>query len=294
MHAFEYVSPPTLAETIEELANRNGAARVLAGGTDLIDQMRLGRLTPQAVVDVKKVPELNILSDEAGGLRVGAAVPLCLISDHPSVREQFSCLWDSCLLIGGIQVQSRATIGGNLCNSGPAADSTPSLIALGGVCVIAGSQGTREVAVESFCTGPGENVLNPDEVLVELRFNARSANSGSHYRRVIPRNEMDIAVVGVGASVQLDGNKETFVSARIAVGAVAATALYAQQASESLAGKPVNADSLSEAAAAVQQIISPISDMRGTADYRRHATGVLVRRVLETAIARARGEAPGR
>ncbi len=294
MHAFEYVSPPTLAETIEELANRNGAARVLAGGTDLIDQMRLGRLTPQAVVDVKKVPELNILSDEAGGLRVGAAVPLCLISDHPSVREQFSCLWDSCLLIGGIQVQSRATIGGNLCNSGPAADSTPSLIALGGVCVIAGSQGTREVAVESFCTGPGENVLNPDEVLVELRFNARSANSGSHYRRVIPRNEMDIAVVGVGASVQLDGNKETFVSARIAVGAVAATALYAQQASESLAGKPVNADSLSEAAAAVQQIISPISDMRGTADYRRHATGVLVRRVLETAIARARREAPGR
>jgi carbon-monoxide dehydrogenase medium subunit len=294
VHAFEYVSPPTLAETIEELANRNGAARVLAGGTDLIDQMRLGRLTPQAVVDVKKVPELNILSDEAGGLRVGAAVPLCLISDHPSVREQFSCLWDSCLLIGGIQVQSRATIGGNLCNSGPAADSTPSLIALGGVCVIAGSQGTREVAVESFCTGPGENVLNPDEVLVELRFNARSANSGSHYRRVIPRNEMDIAVVGVGASVQLDGNKETFVSARIAVGAVAATALYAQQASESLAGKPVNADSLSEAAAAVQQIISPISDMRGTADYRRHATGVLVRRVLETAIARARGEAPGR
>jgi CO/xanthine dehydrogenase FAD-binding subunit len=291
VHAFEYLSPPTLADAIDELAKRDGAARILAGGTDLIDQMRVGKLAPEVVIDVKKVPELNVLSIDAGELRVGAAAPLCLITEHAEIREQFSCLWDSCRIIGGIQIQSRATIGGNLCNSGPAADSIPAMIALDGTCVMAGLNGSREVAVESFCTGPNKNVLGTGEVLVEVRFPARQANSGSHYRRVIPRNEMDIAVVGVGASVQLDESGENFVSARIGVGAVAATALYAQEASESLAGQPATTDSLDAAAKATQTIISPISDMRGTAEYRRHATGVLVRRVLETAIARARGEA---
>jgi carbon-monoxide dehydrogenase medium subunit len=164
------------------------------------------------------------------------------------------------------------------------------MIALGGICVIAGPGGTREVPVESFCTGPGKNVLKPGELLVEVRFPPRPANSGSHYRRMIPRNEMDIAVVGVGASVVLDKSGQKFESARIALGAVAPTPLFAKAASELLAGQPVNEESLDKAAAAAREIATPITDMRGTREYRIHVTGVLVKRVLQAAVARARGE----
>jgi len=165
------------------------------------------------------------------------------------------------------------------------------MIALEGVCVIAGPAGTREVAVESFCTAPGENVLEPGELLVEIRFPPRAQHSGSHYRRMIPRNEMDIAVVGVGASVELDESGESFVSARIALGAVAPTPLLAKAAGEAVAGQPVNDESLAKAAEAAKEIVSPITDMRGTKEYRIHVTGVLVQRVLRTAVGRARGEA---
>jgi carbon-monoxide dehydrogenase medium subunit len=156
--------------------------------------------------------------------------------------------------------------------------------------VIAGPAGTREVSVASFCTGPGKNVLKPGELLVEVRFPKRPTHSGSHYRRMIPRNEMDIAVVGVGASVVLDGKGKNFVSARISLGAVAPTPLFAQAAGELLAGQSVSDASLEKAAAAAREIVSPITDMRGTSEYRIHVTGVLVKRVLQAAVARARGE----
>jgi CO/xanthine dehydrogenase FAD-binding subunit len=290
MHAFDYAAPVALADAVKQLAARNGSAKLLAGGTDLIDQMRLGKFTPQVVIDVKKIPELNVLSVDAAGLHLGAAVPCYRIYEDEAVNRDYTALADSSRIIGGVQIQSRASVGGNLCNSGPAADSTPSLIALEGVCVIAGPQGPREVPVEDFCTGPGKNVLQPGELLVEIRLPPRVKNSGSHYRRLIPRNEMDIAVVGVGASVTLDDSKQNFVSARIALGAVAPTPLFAKAASEALAGQPVNDATLERAAAAARDIVKPITDMRGTEEYRVHATGVLVRRVLQTAIARARGE----
>lgn len=291
MHDFDYAAPVSLRDAIAQLAQHNGSARPLAGGTDLIDQMRMGRHTPGVVVDVKKIAELNVLSVDGQGLHVGAAVPCSRIYGNSQVVSDYSALADSCHIIGGVQIQSRATIGGNLCNSGPAADSTPSMIALGAVAVIAGPNGTREVPVESFCTGPGKNVLQPGELLVEVRFPTRPAHSGSHYRRLIPRNEMDIAIVGVGASVVLDASGGTFVSARIGLGAVAPTPLLAAAAGESLAGQPVNDDSLEQAARLAQEIASPITDMRGTREYRIHVTGVLVRRVLQAAVARARGEA---
>src|SRR4029077_5011783 len=175
-------------------------------------------------------------------------VPCYRIYAHPPVAEQYTALADSCRIIGGIQIQSRASIGGNLCNSGPAADSTPSMIALGGVCVIAGPKGTREVAVDGFCTGPGKNVLERGELLVEIRFPPRPKHSGSHYRRLIPRNEMDIAVVGVGAAVELDAGGQKFVSARIALGAVAPTPLFARAAGDALAGQGVNDETIKKAA----------------------------------------------
>ncbi|MEX0819567.1 MAG: xanthine dehydrogenase family protein subunit M [Pirellulaceae bacterium] len=290
MHAFDYQAPSTLAETLELMAKHNGTARPLAGGTDLIDQMRVGRLAPELLIDVKKLDELNILTTDADGLHVGAAVPCYRIYGNETVKSQYSALADSCQIIGGIQIQSRASVGGNLCNSGPAADTTPSMIALSGVCVIAGPRGTREVPVESFCTGPGQNVLEPGELLVEIRFPTRPANSGSHYRRMIPRNEMDIAVVGVGASVVLDDSGQNFVSARISLGAVAATPLFAQAASELLAGQPTDGEALEKAADAAREIAAPIMDMRGTREYRIHVTGVLVKRVLQAAITRARGD----
>lgn len=288
MRDFEYEAPTSVADAVELLRRHNGSARVLAGGTDLIDQIRIGRHQPDLVVDIKKIPDLNRLELSASGLRLGAAVPCYRIYGDPQICNQYAALADSTRIIGGTQVQSRASVGGNLCNSGPAADSTPSLMVLEAVAVISGPNGQREVPVEEFCTGPGQNVLQAGEFLVELKFPARPAHSGSHYRRFIPRNEMDIAVVGVAAAVVLDAAGENFVSARIALGAVGPTPLLAEEAAAAIVGQPVSEDTLNKAAAAASAIARPIDDMRGTKEFRVHVTGVLTRRVLEAAVDRAR------
>ena len=289
MRDFDYEAPASVAEAVKILSQHNGSARALAGGTDLIDQIRLGRHTPQVVVDIKKIPDLSLLEVSATGLRLGSAVPCYRVYGDAHVLAAYAALADSARIIGGIQIQSRASIGGNLCNSGPAADSIPSLIALGAIAVIAGPKGQREVPVENFCTGPGKNVLTAGEFLVELKFPARPAHSGSHYRRFIPRNEMDIAVVGVGASVVLDAACEKFVSARVALGAVGPTPIYAADVGAALAGQPVNDETLNKAADVARSIAQPIDDMRGTKEFRLHITGVLTRRVLEEAVKRAKG-----
>jgi CO/xanthine dehydrogenase FAD-binding subunit len=288
MHEFEYVAPKSLADAISALGKSNGSARLLAGGTDLIDQMRMGRYQPKLVIDVKKIPELTRLDASVSGLRLGAAVPCRLINASAEIARDYTALKDSTHIIGGIQIQNRASVGGNLCNSGPAADSTPSLIALGAVCVIVGPQGTREVPVAQFCTAPGKNVLQPGEMLVELKFPAPAANSGSAYERFIPRYEMDIAVVGVGAAVTLDAAGEKIIAARIGLGAVGPTPIDAASAVATLIGQPATKDSLERAADAARALATPINDMRGTVEFRKHATGVLTRRVLELAIQRAR------
>jgi len=290
MRDFEYEAPTKLAEALTLMTQHNGSARPLAGGTDVIDHVRTGRLSPDLLIDVKKLPELNILELNPAGLRLGAAVPCWKITGHGELSQKYAALADSCHIIGGIQIQSRASVGGNLCNSGPAADSIPSLIVLGARCVIASAKGTREVPVEDFCNGPGKNILQPGELLVELRFPARPEHSGSHYRRFIPRNEMDIAVVGVGASVTLDASGQKFTDARISLGAVAPTPLLARDAAAALIGQSVGDASIAAAANAARSIATPISDMRGTKEYRVHLVGVLVERVLKTAVARARGE----
>lgn len=291
MRDFEYEAPTSLADAVQLFAKHNGSARALAGGTDLIDHVRTGRLKPDIVVDIKKIPELQCLELTTAGLRLGAAVPCYQVYGHQQLAADYAALADSCRIIGGTQIQSRASIGGNLCNSGPAADTTPSLIALQATVVITGATGTREIPVEDFCTGPGKNVLQPGEFIVELKFPARPAHSGSHYRRFIPRNEMDIAVVGVAASVTLDDSGEKIVEARLAVGAVAPTPLFAKEAGDLLAGQTINDELLAKAANAVRTIATPIDDMRGTVEFRKHVTGVLAERVLRTAISRARGEA---
>ncbi|REJ71393.1 MAG: xanthine dehydrogenase family protein subunit M [Planctomycetota bacterium] len=287
MRDFDYAAPATLQEAVTLFSRHNGAARALAGGTDLIDHVRTGRVTPDVVIDVKRIPELNRLEITPDGLRLGAAVPCWRIYESAEIRESYPALVDACSIIGGIQIQSRASVGGNLCNSGPAADTIPALIAHSAVCVIVGPEGEREVPVEQFCTGPGRNVLQPGEILVEMKLPAPPPRSGSHYRRFIPRNEMDIAVVGVGAAVTLDESGTSLVCGRIAVGAVAPTPLDAVDASNLLAGAPVDDETFQKAAAAARAIAVPIDDMRGTRDYRVHLTGVLTERVLREAVSRA-------
>lgn len=292
MQAFEYAIPQTIDEAVSLLASKGDQARVLAGGTDLIVQLREGRRRLDVVVDVKKIAETNELSyDPTTGLRLGAAVPCHRIYGNAAIAQAYPGLMDAFTLVGGIQIQGRASVGGNLCNSSPAADTIPTLIVHHATCVIAGPNGRREVPVEQFCTAPGRNVLERGEFLVALRIPAPPRNFGAHYQRFIPRNEMDIAVVGVGSAVVLGNDRNTVTAARIALGAVAPTPLLAEAAAAALVGKPISEATINAAAEAARAIARPISDMRGTVEQRRHLVGVLTRRTLQGAIARARGEA---
>jgi carbon-monoxide dehydrogenase medium subunit len=269
------------------LLTAHPGARLLAGGTDLLVQLRAGRKETDLVVDLKRIPELNALEyDPAGGLTIGAAVPCYRIYRDPTVARAYPALVELASLIGGTQIQGRASLGGNLCNAAPSADSVPLLIALGATCRISGPRGAREIAVEDFCTAPGRNVLQPGELLVSLHLPPPAPHSGARYLRFIPRNEMDIAVAGAGVEVVLDNGK--FRSARIALAAVAPTPLFVREAGDALAGQPVNDASIARAADIARASAAPITDMRGTADYRRHICGVLTRRALEAAVQRAR------
>lgn len=287
MHELHYEAPTSLDQAIGLLAAAGDDGRMLAGGTDLIIQMRAGVREPGQVIDAKKIPELQTLSyDAQSGLRLGAALACCEIIDNPTVRQHYPGLVEAAGLIGSDQILARASVGGNVCNGSPAADTTPALIALGATCHIAGPNGTREVAVEDVVTAPGQTALAADELLVEFRIPAPPAKAADCYQRFIPRNEMDIAVVGVGSCVALDG--DTCSAARIGLGAVAARPLLAKEAGAALAGKPLDDATIDAAVKLAQAAASPISDMRGTAEFRTHLVGVLTRRTLEEAAARAR------
>lgn len=292
MHAFDYIAAQTVDEATWLLAAKGAQARVLAGGTDLIVQLREGRRRLELVVDIKKIPDVNVLSySPSTGLQIGSAVPCHKIYGDATIANAYPGLMDAFTLVGGTQIQGRASVGGNLCNSSPAADTIPTLIAHSATCIIAGPNGRRELPVEQFCTAPGRNVLADGEFLVALRFPAPARNSGGRYLRFIPRNEMDIAVVGVGTSITLGDDRSTVTAARIALGAVAATPLFAEAAGAALVGKPLSDTTIAAAAEAAQAIARPISDMRGTIEQRRHLVGVLTRRTIQGAVARARGEA---
>jgi len=290
LEPFEFVSPSSIDEAVKTLASNGENVRILAGGTDMLVQMRAGRRTAPLVVDIKGIPELNVVSyDASKGLTLGAAVPCYKIYQDETLSSAYPGLMDSATLIGGIQIQGRASIGGNICNAAPSGDAIPAVIALGGICNVAGPNGTREIPVEDFCTAPGRNALENGELLVSISLPAPQAKSGANYQRFIPRNEMDIAVAGVGSSVVLDGSGQNFVSARIALASVAPTPVFAKEAGDSLAGKAVSEESIQHASELAQAAAKPISDMRGTVRQRTHLIGVLTRRTLNNAIERARG-----
>jgi CO/xanthine dehydrogenase FAD-binding subunit len=287
MKWFDYARPYSIGEAVQLLSGAGEKARVLAGGTDLLVQLRADRKQADLVVDVKRVREMNEINyNPEKGLALGAAVPCYQIYGNSSLREKYPALADVASIIGGTQIQGRASIGGNLCNAAPSADSVPLLIALRARCRIAGVAGEREVPVEEFCTAPGRTILKPGELLVSLLFPSPARGEGACYVRFIPRNEMDIAVAGAGVGVVIDDG--VIRSARVALASVAPTPLFVREAGESLAGSAAGSEAIERAAEIAQQAAKPITDMRGTADYRRHLCAVLVRRDLHAAIQRAR------
>lgn len=289
MHPFNYVAPVTVKEAINILEKHGDRARPLAGGTDLLVQARGNKWDLDAVVDVKKIPEAMQLDVSSDGLTIGAGVPCYQIYDHEKIKKDYPGIVDGAFIIGGIQIQSRAAIGGNLCNAAPSGDAICPLIVYDATANIAGPSGNRDVSVEDFCIGPGKTVLKNGELLVSISVPKPPSGFGAAYERFIPRNEMDIAVAAVAVSVNLDNSGTNFKSVRIALASVGPTPIFAAKASNSLKGKSINESSISEAAAIAKDESSPISDMRGTVEHRKQLIEVITKRMLNEAIKRARG-----
>ncbi|QFG03810.1 FAD binding domain-containing protein [Tepidiforma bonchosmolovskayae] len=288
MHAFDYARPGSLAEALA-LASNGRRALFLAGGTDVIVQLREGRRSCDLLIDLKHVPELtSITVGPSGALEIGAAVALAEIYEHPVVRRDFPALVDAASIIGGIAIQSRATLGGNLCNASPAADSSPALMALGATLRIAGPAGERTLPVADFFVGPGQNALQPGEILVSVRIPPLPPRSAAFYHRFIPRNEMDIAVASSGVCFALD-DAGRIADARVALGAVAPTPILVPAARDALLGREPGAEAFAAAGEAARAAARPIDDMRGSVAQRRHLAGVLTVRALENALRRIRG-----
>jgi len=285
MGAFAYVTPKSVAEATALLAGGSGRAQVLAGGTDLLVQMRTLDREPRTIIDIKGLAETNRLEIGATETFIGAAIPSAVLNENADLKALFPGLLEAGDLIGSTQIQGRATLGGNLCNASPAGDSIPAMIANAAVCQIAGPDGERQLPVEEFVTGVGRNALAPGELLLGLRLQNPGPGTGDAYLRFIPRTEMDIAVAGCGVRLTLDGNG-ICTAARVGIGAVAPTALLVPAAADALIGTTVDDAALAAAGAACSEASSPISDKRGTAEYRLKIVAVLCRRA--GAIARER------
>ena len=284
MKKFEYKAPATLKDALELMDRHQGGLSVLAGGTDLIVQMKNGQSRPLVVMDVKKIPELNRLEWEEGeGIHIGAAVPLSKLAVFPTLVEKFGIFSQACAMIGSVQIRNRATMGGNVCNAAPSADTPPPLLCLGAKAVVANPRNTRTIPLEEFFSGPGETALRPDELLVEIVIPTPPLPSSGCYLRHTPRAEMDIAVVGVGAFLVSSRPGDSVQEARIALGAVAPTPVRAPQAEAVLKGKHPTKALIEEAAGKAVEAIKPISDLRGSVDYRTHLAKVLTRRALTRA-----------
>ena len=286
MHPFAYVAPRSLDEAVEILDRHGERARPFAGATDVLVQLRAGRFELDALVDLKAVPEATALSLN-GGLRIGAAAPCCEIYEDAAVSAAFPGLVDAASLIGGIQIQSRASLGGNLCNASPSADGVCPLIVHSAVAKLRGPGGERSMPVEAFCTGPGANALGRGELLVALEMPMPPERFGAAYQRFIPRNEMDIAVAGVASAMTLEADGAAIASARVALAAVGPTPILAERASAFLTGKPATAETFAEAGRIAASEASPIADMRGTREHRLQLIETLSRRTLAVALARA-------
>ena len=288
MAEIQFAAPKTVREAVKTLANAKGKARVLAGGTDLLVQLRAGFIRPPLIVDLKHIPELRQIKNEKNGFRIGAAVSGAELGANRAVCKAWPGVVEGLELIGSTQIQGRASLGGNLCNGSPAADSVPGMIAAGATCKIAGPKGTRTAKVEDIVTGPGKASLKKGEFIVSFLLPKRPRRSGDAYLRFIPRTEMDIAVVGAGVSLTLD-SKGVCTDARVSLGAVAPKPLLVKAAAKALIGTAVDDDALEAMAAACRDACNPIDDKRGTVAYRTKVAGVLAQRAARIALERAHG-----
>jgi carbon-monoxide dehydrogenase medium subunit len=293
MPSLNYAAPTTVDEAVKLLAGASGVAKVLSGGTDLLVQLRSGRVRPDLIVDTKKIPGIIGIREEAGGFVIGGATPGAMVEAHAGLNKAWPGVVEALDLIGSTQNHGRCSLAGNLCNASPAADSVPALYAAAAIAVVVGPNGKREVPVEQIPTGPGRTSLAKGEFILEFKLPPRPANSSDAYLRFIPRTEMDIAVVGCGISVTLDGSG-TCTAARVALGAVAPTVLLVQPAADALIGHKLDDATLQKLDAAAQAACKPIDDKRGTIVYRTKVAGVLARRVAAIAFDRAMGKAHAR
>jgi CO/xanthine dehydrogenase FAD-binding subunit len=282
-----YEAPESVEGAVALLAGAPGVARVLAGGTDLLVQIRADIVDPELIVDIKKIAETRAITEEKGGWRIGAAVTGAELKEHASLRKVWPGVIEAANLIGSTQVQGRATLGGNLCNGSPAADSVPALIAAGAVATLAGPKGKRDLPVEDVMLGPRKLALEKGEIVVSFLLPPRPPRSSDAYLRFIPRTEMDIAVVGAGVSLTVDGSG-TITAARVSLGAVAARVLLVPEAAQAIMGSRLDKPAQERLEAAARAACRPIDDKRGTAEFRIDVAAVLTRRAALIALDRAR------
>ncbi len=290
MAEIQYAAPATVAAAVKALDAAKGKAKVLAGGTDLLVQLRAGRVNAQTVIDIKQIPELRKIKKDKGGFRVGAAVSGAELGENEEFRATWPGVLEGFELIGSTQIQGRASLGGNLCNGSPAADSVPGMIAAAATVTIAGPKGTRDAKVEDIITAPGKTSLKTGEFVVSINLPKRAKRSGDAYLRFIPRTEMDIAVVGAAVNLTLDA-KGVCTDARVSLGAVAPRPLLVKAAAKALIGTKVDDAALDALAAAASAACDPIDDKRGTIEFRTKVAGVLARRAALIALERARKNA---
>ena len=281
---FDYRAPRSLKQALEILDHHGEEARVLAGGTDLIVQMKQGTTHPACVVDVKKIPELNVLDWKLeDGLHIGAAVPISRLLTLPVVWEKYNILAQACSGIGSMQLRNRATIGGNICNAAPSADSAPPLLCLRAKAVMFSSKGVRAIPMEDFFLVPGKTARDNRELLVEIVIPTPESLSSGCYLKHGTREKMDIAVAGVASFLSLSAQDRKLKAVRIALGAVAPRPMRAPRAEAILTKNLLNRQSIEAAGEQAANEAEPISDLRGSAEYRREIVKVLTRRTLNKA-----------
>ncbi len=282
-----YEAPETLDAAVALLTAATGDARVLAGGTDLLVQLKTDMIDPGLIVDLKRIAEMRVIKKSADGFVIGAAVSGAELKEHPELKKHWPGIVEAANLIGSTQIQGRATLGGNLCNASPAADSVPALIAAGATVSIHGPKGRRELAVEDVVLAPRKTALAKGEFVVSFHVPQRAKGMGDAYLRFIPRTEMDIAVVGVGVALTTDASG-VITAARVGLGAVAARPLYVKAAGDALVGTKLEAAAIDKMVAAVRAACKPIDDKRGTIEFRIKVAGVIAQRTATIAYERAR------
>ena len=284
MRRFEYLEAHTLRQATGMLQRHGRHARIVAGSTDFLVRWRAGFWHPDYVVNIQHIPGMaRVAYGPRNGLRLGALATIQTLEQHPAIRQHYPALAAAAASFAGVQVRNLATVGGNICNASPSGDTLPALMAYNAECTLAGPEGQRVVPLDRLFTGPGQTVLAQDEILTEIRLPPSARGTGSLYIKHSPRGAMDIATVGVASLVTVDQHTGQCLDARIALGAVAPTPLRAYSAEDSLKGRPLDAESLREAANEAMAQATPIDDVRGTARYRLEMVGVLTRRTLEHA-----------